>query len=121
MSDLTEAELRMTLSGQRGFIPGEQHGTMLGSSPPSAQSAADACWTPDTMSDEAPFALPPIPLMSALKARNIARSYEAIAEQLEDAAMPDQAAAMSRRAAWWLAYATALAAIPPGAIDRHGS
>jgi hypothetical protein len=73
------------------------------------------------MSDEAPFALPPIPLMSALKARNIARSYEAIAEQLEDAAMPDQAAAMSRRAAWWLAYATALAAIPPGAIDRHGS
>lgn len=70
------------------------------------------------MSDKPQFTTPPIPLMSALKARNLALSYEAIAEQLEDAEMPEQAAAMGRRAQWWLAYATALKTLPPGAIDR---
>jgi hypothetical protein len=72
------------------------------------------------MSDET-FATPPVPLMSALKARNIARSYEALAEQLEDAEMREQAATMGRRAKWWLAYSAVLAKVPPDRIDMDGA
>jgi hypothetical protein len=68
------------------------------------------------MSD-GPF-LPPKPLMSALKARNLSRLYKAFAEQLHEQGVEDEAARMERTALWWMSYANALSQIPPGAIER---
>lgn len=68
------------------------------------------------MSDE-PF-LPPQPaLMSALKARNLARSYKAFADHLREQGDPGGARHADQQSSWWMAYAIALSQIPPGAVD----
>jgi hypothetical protein len=60
------------------------------------------------------FTVPPVPLMSAERAQQIARGYQAMAEQLEDFEdLSFQAESMSRRAQWWIAYAQSLAKTPP--------
>ncbi len=68
------------------------------------------------MSDE-PF-LPPQPaLMSAVKARNLARSYKAFADHLREFGDIGGARLAEQQSGWWLAYSIALAQTPPGAID----
>jgi hypothetical protein len=69
------------------------------------------------MSDEA-FLPPQPPLMSAVKARNIARSYKALADQFEEAGDRLRATLAMRDSQWWMAYAISLSQTPPGAIDR---
>jgi hypothetical protein len=61
------------------------------------------------MSDTPPFALPPIPLMSAEKARDVGRAYKALADHLTEFGLPRQAAAATRDSQWWLTYSIALA------------
>jgi len=68
------------------------------------------------MSDE-PFLPPPVPLMSAVKARNLARECQGMANHLRAAGDVGTARLLEQRSAWWLAYAIALAQIPPGATD----
>ena len=69
------------------------------------------------MSDE-PF-LPPQPaLMSAVKARNIARAHKALADLYEEAGDRMRAALAMRDSQWWMAYAISLSQTPPGAVDR---
>lgn len=53
--------------------------------------------------------LPPIPLMTADKARDVGRSYKALADHLTEFGLPRQAAAAMRDSQWWLAYSIALA------------
>jgi hypothetical protein len=60
------------------------------------------------MSD-APFLLPPIPLMTPAKARDAARLYNAMADHLTDLGLRQQAALAVRDSQWWLAYSIALA------------
>jgi hypothetical protein len=69
------------------------------------------------MSDE-PFLPPPVPLMSAVKARNLARSCKGMADHLREQGDASTARVLEQRAAWWLAYAVALSQIPPGAVDE---
>ena len=66
------------------------------------------------MSD--PFIPRQVPLMNPVKARDIARTFAALADQMESAEYPEEADAMRRRADWWLAYSTNLAALPPGRV-----
>lgn len=63
------------------------------------------------MSDS-PFALPPVPMMSPERARDIGRMYQAAAENLT-ADYPAQAAREMQRAQWWLTYAITLAQTAP--------
>jgi len=60
------------------------------------------------MSDT-PFALPPIPLMTAEKARDTARAYQALAEHLHEVGSRLEAGRLERQAQWWLTYSIALA------------
>jgi hypothetical protein len=60
------------------------------------------------MSDE-PFAIPPVPLMDAAKARDVARAYKAWAGQLTEMGLTREAAAAARDSQWWLTYSIALA------------
>jgi hypothetical protein len=53
-------------------------------------------------------------LMSPDKARDIARSFKALAAQFEDAGDDYDAQRMERQSQWWLTYATVLAQTPPG-------
>jgi hypothetical protein len=71
------------------------------------------------MSDE-PFLPPPVPLMSAVKARNIARSCQGMANHLRDQGATGEANILERRSTWWMAYSIALSQIPPGRIDDDG-
>ena len=68
------------------------------------------------MSDE-PF-LPPLPpLMSAVKARDIARSCAGMANYLREQGDTGTARILDQRSAWWTTYAIALSQILPGATD----
>jgi len=63
------------------------------------------------------FGVPQPPLMSAVKARNLARSYKGFADHLTELGDVAGARHAERQSAWWMAYAIALSQIPPGAID----
>jgi len=67
------------------------------------------------MSDE-PFLPPPVPLMSAVKARNLARECQGMANHLREQGDTGTARILEQRSAWWMAYAIALSQIPPGAV-----
>jgi hypothetical protein len=60
------------------------------------------------MSDE-PFMIPPIPIMSPEKARDVGRAYQGLAKHLTDIGVPTEAARLERTAQWWLTYSIALA------------
>lgn len=68
------------------------------------------------MSDE-PFLPPPVPLMSAVKARNLARECQGMANHLREQGDTSTANILERRSAWWMAYSIALSQIPPGKTD----
>lgn len=68
----------------------------------------------------ADYSLPPIPLMSPARARDIARGHMALAEQYHLAGMLDRALDANREARTWLAYSTALAATPDAAPEAPG-
>ena len=69
------------------------------------------------MSDE-PFLPPSVPLMSALKARDLARSCQGMANHLRAQGVESGTARiLEQRSAWWMAYSLALSQIPPGRID----
>lgn len=68
------------------------------------------------MSDE-PFPYQPA-LMSAVRARDLSRTYKGLAEQLRLGGMTELADQAERDATWWIAYATSLAETPPGRIDH---
>jgi hypothetical protein len=68
------------------------------------------------VSDE-PFGLPGIPLVNATRARDIARAYKALAENLEDARALAEARRAERQSNWWMTYSIALAQMPPDAGD----
>ena len=70
------------------------------------------------MADD-PFLPPPVPLMSAIKARDLARSCQGMANYLRDQGATGEANILERRSAWWMAYAIALSQIPPGKIDKE--
>lgn len=55
-----------------------------------------------------PFGLPPVPLMSAVRARDIARGHIALAEQYRVVGMEESAFFSEQQAQTWLAYAMAL-------------
>ncbi len=59
------------------------------------------------MSDD--FSLPPTPLMTPAKARDVARSYMALADHLTELGVVREAALAMRDSQWWLSYAIALA------------
>jgi len=61
------------------------------------------------MSDEPPFLLPPIPLMTASKARDVARLYKAQANHLTEFGLAREANLAMRDSQWWLTYSIALA------------
>jgi hypothetical protein len=67
------------------------------------------------MSDE--FLPPPVPLMSAVRARNIARSCQAMANNLREIGETGVATTLERRSSWWMAYSISLSQEPPGAVD----
>ena len=68
------------------------------------------------MSDES-FLPPSVPLMSAVKARDLARKCQGMANHLRDQGAIGEANILERRSAWWMAYSLALSQIPPGRID----
>ena len=68
------------------------------------------------MSDD-PFLPPQPPLMSAVKARDIARSCAGMANYLREHGETGTARILDQRSASWMTYAIALSQIPPGAID----
>jgi hypothetical protein len=59
------------------------------------------------MSDP-PFGLPPVPMMTPERARDIGRLYQALSDELA-ADYPAQAAREAQRSQWWLTYAITLA------------
>ena len=71
------------------------------------------------MSDES-FLPPQPPLMSAVKARNLARSHKAMADHLRIEGDLGGARLSEQQSAWWMAYAVALSQIPPDATDGDG-
>lgn len=60
------------------------------------------------MSDEQ-FGLPPVPVMTPQKARDVGRLYKALAIQLADLGVAAQAARAERDSQWWLTYSITLA------------
>jgi len=70
------------------------------------------------MSD-AQFMPEPPALMSAVKARNIARAYKALAERFADAGDRPRARGAMENSQWWLTYSISLSQTPPGAVDEH--
>lgn len=72
------------------------------------------------MSD-GPFLPPSVPLMSAVKARNLARDCQGMANHLRAQGVESGTVRLlEQRSAWWLNYAIALSQIPPGAIEPEG-
>jgi len=63
---------------------------------------------------------PPVPLMSAVRARDLARSCKGMADYLREQGDTSAARILDQRSAWWLAYAVALSQIPPGAVEDNG-
>ena len=61
------------------------------------------------------------PLVSAVKARNVARLYKGLADALRADGITAEANTADRQSNWWMNYAVALAAIPPGRIDMDGA
>lgn len=60
------------------------------------------------MSDE-PFTIPPVPMMTPEKARDIARAYQGLAEHLREIDAPARQIMLEeRRWQWWLTYAITL-------------
>lgn len=74
--------------------------------------------TDDTIPD---FLPPQPPLMSAVRARNLARSHKAMADHLRLHGDLGGARLSDQQSAWWMAYAVALSQIPPGRIDMEGA
>jgi hypothetical protein len=72
------------------------------------------------MSDE-PFLPPQPPLISAVKARNLARSHKAMADHLRAEGDIGGARLSDQQSAWWMQYAIALSQIPPGRVDMDGA
>jgi hypothetical protein len=70
------------------------------------------------MSDD-PFPAQPA-LMSAIRARNLARLYKGFADALRQDRHERLALQAERDAQWWITYAVALSQTPPGAIDKEG-
>lgn len=68
------------------------------------------------MSDD-PFLPPSVPLMSAVKARDLARSCRAMANHLRENGDGGTARILDERSAWWMAYSIALSQTPPGRAD----
>jgi len=64
------------------------------------------------MSDYTP-SMPP--LMSPVKARDLARICQGMADHLREVGDDVTARVLERRSAWWLHYASVLAQLPPGA------
>lgn len=60
------------------------------------------------MSDE-PFSIPPVPLMTPQKARDVARGYQGLAQHLAELGVNTEAARLERTSQWWLTYSIALA------------
>jgi hypothetical protein len=56
-----------------------------------------------------PFMPPPPPLMSAEKARDVARAYKGFADHLAEFGLSRQAQLAMRDSQWWLTYSIALA------------
>ena len=69
------------------------------------------------MSDQ-PFLPPRPPLMSPVRARNLARSHKGMAEHLRAEGDLGGARLSEQQSQWWLAYALVLAQIPPDAPDK---
>lgn len=59
------------------------------------------------------------PLVSAVKARNVARLYKGLADALRADGIAAEANTAERQSQWWLTYAIALSQTPPGRIDSH--
>lgn len=59
------------------------------------------------MSDDR-FSLPPTPLMTPERARDVARNYKALAENLTELGAARDAALAMRDSQWWRTYAIAL-------------
>lgn len=57
------------------------------------------------------------PLVSAAKARNVARLYKGLADALRADGINAEANTAERQSNWWLNYSIALSQIPPGRID----
>jgi hypothetical protein len=70
------------------------------------------------MSDQ--FNIRPVPLMSAIGARNHGRRLKAWSEYLRSMDLELEAQRAERDSAWYLAYALSLSQTPPGAIDKEG-
>lgn len=68
------------------------------------------------MNDEA-YLPAPVPLMSAVKARNLARSCKAMANLLRENGDIGTARVLDNQSAWWMAYSISLSQTPPGATD----
>jgi len=60
--------------------------------------------------------LPSVPLMSPVKARDLARSCQGMADHLREQGDAATARILAQRSQWWMAYAIALSQIPPGAV-----
>jgi hypothetical protein len=56
-----------------------------------------------------PFLLPPTPLMTAEKARNVAPAYKGWSERLDEMGLQREAARAACDSQWWLTYSIALA------------
>jgi hypothetical protein len=64
------------------------------------------------MSDQQ-FVLPPVPLMTPERARDVGSAYKALASQLTEAGVIGDAARLERTSQWWLTYSIALAQTLP--------
>ncbi len=60
------------------------------------------------------FGLPPTPLMTPEKARDVGRAYKALANHLTELGVQGEAGRAERDSQWWLTYSIALAQTPPG-------
>jgi hypothetical protein len=68
------------------------------------------------------FLPPSVPLMSAVKARDIARSCQGMANHLRAQGVESGTVRLlEQRSAWWMAYSIALSQIPPGRVDMDGA
>jgi hypothetical protein len=70
--------------------------------------------------DDTPFLPPQPPLMSAVRARDTARSCKGMANYLRERGDAGTARILEQQSAWWMAYAIALSQIPPGAVEGEG-
>ena len=59
------------------------------------------------------FGLPPTPLMTPERARDVGRAYKAFATHLTDLGVRGEAGNAERQIQWWLRYSISLAQTPP--------